>query len=166
MALEYVFISVWLDSEKPLPKTKCIYKLIRLYSVFGSMVNVFFFENLTLYLLIFMNACIYMFTSFFKNLHQRTLTITNMTCKCLIRPRCVALNIHWRLLGNIVISMTVTSRIFLSVCLVLWKNPYQFGLFINTNRLCIGHRNLHEFFYLQILFANATYLYWPCIALQ
>ena len=32
------------------------------------MVNVFFFENLTLYLLIFMYACIYMFTSLFKNL--------------------------------------------------------------------------------------------------
>ena len=31
-----------------------------------------------------------MFASFFKNLHQSTLTITNMTCKCLIRPRCVA----------------------------------------------------------------------------
>ena len=109
--------------------------VISRHGVFGSMV-----------LLIFMYACIYMFTSFFKNLHERTLTITNMTCKCLIRPRCVALNTRWRLLGNIVISMTGTSRIFLSVCLVLWKNPYQFGLLINTNRLCIGHRNLHQFF--------------------
>ena len=58
------------------------------------MVNVFLFENLILYLLIFMYAYFYMFASFFKNLHQSTLTITNMTCKRLIRPRCVALNTH------------------------------------------------------------------------
>ena len=42
------------------------------------MVNVSLFQNLTLYLLIFMKAYIYMFTSFFKNLHQSTLTITDM----------------------------------------------------------------------------------------
>ena len=32
-------------SEKPLSKAKCIYKLSRLNSVFGSMVNVPLFEN-------------------------------------------------------------------------------------------------------------------------
>ena len=39
---------------KPLPKTKRIFQIIRLNSVFGSMVNVSLFQNLTLYLLIFM----------------------------------------------------------------------------------------------------------------
>ena len=37
------------------------------------MVNVFLFENLILYFLIFMYAYIYMFASFFKNLYQSTL---------------------------------------------------------------------------------------------
>ena len=42
-------------SEKPLSKAKYIYKLIRLNSIFGSMVNVPLFENqLHIYLLVFM----------------------------------------------------------------------------------------------------------------